>query len=226
MPKQKDLKRVVRTRMQKTGESYTTARLHLVKKQSPAEPLAAPPPDYAAIARLSDESVKKATGCDWQKWVFVLDSAGGTEMSHPELVAHIREKYKTPSWWTQMVAVGYERIRGLRAHGQQRSGDWSVSKSKTVAAPLARLYAAFSNARRRALWLTGAKVIVRGATTNKSIRLRWEDGSPIDVGFYAKGAGKSQVTIEHRKLPSKAEADRLRAFWSERLDALAALMKG
>jgi len=219
MTQQKDFKRVVRTRMQKTGESYTTARLHLVKKEE------APAPYYAALARLSDESVKKATGCDWTKWVFVLDKAGGTEMSHPQLVAHIREKYKTPSWWTQMVAVGYERIRGLRAHGQQRSGDWSVTKSKTVAVPLAKLYAAFSNARTRAKWMPGVKLTVRGATVNKSMRLRWEDGSPIDVGFMSKGASKSQVALEHRKLASKAEADRIRAFWAERFDALAAMLK-
>lgn len=222
MPKQKDLKRVVRTRMQKTGESYTTARLHLVKRQTPPD---APAPDFAALARLSDESVKKATGCDWTKWVYVLDKADGTEMSHPELVAHIHDKYKTPGWWSQMVAVGYERIRGLRAYGQQRSGDWSVSKSKTVAAPLAKLYTAFSNARQRAKWLPEVKLTVRGATPNKSMRLRWEDGSPIDAGFYAKGAAKSQVALDHRKLASKADADRIRAFWSERLDALAAMMK-
>jgi hypothetical protein len=221
MPKQKDLKRVVRTRMQKTGESYTTARLHLIKKQPPAEA----PPDYAATARLSDASVKKATGSDWSQWVSLLDDAGGQKMSHPELVAHLREEYKTPGWWTQMLAVGYERIRGLRAHGQQRSGDWSVTKSKTIAASLAKVYAAFSNARRRAAWLAGAKITVRGATPNKSMRLRWEDGSPIDVGFLAKGTGKSQVAIEHRKLSSKAEADRLRAFWGERLEALAAMLK-
>ncbi len=219
MPKQKDFKRVVRARMQKTGESYTTARLHLVRKQAPTTP-----PDYAALARLSDESVKKATGCDWRRWVGALDRAGGTEMSHPQLVKHIREKYHTPSWWSQMVAVGYERIRGLRAHGQQRTGDWTVNKSKTVAAPLAKLYAAFRNARRRSLWLAGVKVVIRGATPGKSMRLRWEDGSPIDIGFSARGTGKSQVALSHRRLPSKAEADRLRAFWSERLESLAAMM--
>jgi len=221
MTQQKDFKRVVRARMQKTGESYATARLHLVKKETPA---AAPPPDFAALAKLSDESVKKATGCDWAKWVFVLDKAAATEMSHPELTKYIREKYKTPAWWTQMVAVGYERIRGLRAHGQQRSGDWSVSKSKTVDVPLAKLYAAF-NARGRAKWMPGVKVTVRGATVNKSMRLRWEDGSPIDVVFTSKGASKSQVALDHRKLASKADADRIRAFWTERLNALAAMLK-
>jgi len=222
MPKQKDLKRTVRARMQKTGEAYTTARLHLVRKQPEAP---TPPPDYAALARMSDESVKKATGCDWQRWVAALDKAGGKEMPHPELVAHIREKYHTPDWWSQMVAVGYERIRGLRAHGQQRSGEWSVTKSKTVAVPLATLYAAFSNARRRARWLPGVKLTVRGATPNKSMRIRWEDGTPIDVGFYARGETKSQVALAHGKLRTKEDADRLRAFWSERLEALAAMMK-
>jgi len=113
----------------------------------------------------------------------------------------------------------------LRAQGQQRSGDWSVSKSKTVGVPLTKLYAAFSNARTRAKWMPEVKLTVRGATVNKSLRLRWEDGSPVDVGFMAKGASKSQVAIDHRKLASKADADRIRAFWTERLTALAAMLK-
>jgi len=32
------------------------------------------------------------------------------------------------------------------------------------------------------------------------------------------------VTVQHRKLASKAEADRLRQFWGERLTALAELL--
>src|SRR5437763_8571430 len=83
MPKQKDLKRLVRARMKKTGESYTTARLHTVNKKSET------PPDYAKLAGMSDASVKKATGCTWEKWVYVLDRQDGKEMSHRELVDHI-----------------------------------------------------------------------------------------------------------------------------------------
>src|SRR5438552_5371 len=124
MPKQKDLKRLVRARMSKTGESYTTARLHLVKGNlAPIQERS-----LGKIAGMSDEAVKKATGCTWERWVKALDHAHGTEMSHGELTEYIREKFDTPSWWTQMVAVGYERIRGLRAHGQKRSGEWEVSK--------------------------------------------------------------------------------------------------
>src|SRR5262249_39594786 len=161
---------------QKTGESYTTARLHIVK---PAET-----PDYAKLAGMSDEKVEAATGCKWEKWVYVLDRAHAEEMSHRDLARYIREKYKTPSWWTQTVAVGYERIRGLRERGSRRGGDWHVSKSKTIAVPMTKLFAAFSNARRRAKWLAGAKITIRAATPGKSMRVRWDDGTPVDIGFY------------------------------------------
>ena len=215
MPKQKDLKRLVRARMQKTGESYTTARLHLVKTPAPL-------PDYAKLAGMSDEKVKQATGSTWERWVKALDHDGGKEMSHRDLARHIFEKYHTPSWWTQMVAVGYERIRGRRARGQLCDGNWAVSKSKTIAAPMTALFAAFKDAKTRAKWLD-AKLTVRTATPQKSMRARWEDGTPVDIGFYARGA-KSQVALQHRKLATKADADRMRAFWSARLEALASLL--
>ena len=44
MPKQKDLKRLVRERMAKTGESYTAARAQLITKRNPS------PDEYAELA--------------------------------------------------------------------------------------------------------------------------------------------------------------------------------
>jgi len=214
MPQQKDLKRLVRARMQKTGEAYTTARLHLVKKI-----------DYAQLAGMSDEKVVKATGCNWETWAYALDRAGAKEMSHRDLARHIRDKYHTPDWWTQTVAVGYERVRGLRARGQQRSGTWEINKSKTLRVPMAKLFAAFHDARKRAKWLE-AKLTVTTATPRKSMRIKWEDGTAVDVGFFPRGESKSQVALSHRKLASKANADRMRAFWTERLEALAAILAG
>ena len=59
---------------------------------------------------------------------------------------------------------------------------------------------------------------------HRSMRARWEDGTPVDIGFSPRGESKSQVALSHRKLASKAEAERMRAFWAERLNALAALL--
>ena len=105
MPKQKDLKRIVRSRMQKTGESYTAARLQVVRKQEPS-------PNYAGVGGMSDAAVKKQTGRDWTEWVKVLDAVDAAGKPHREIAEYV-SSIGTPDWWSQMVTVGYERIRGL-----------------------------------------------------------------------------------------------------------------
>ena len=132
----------------------------------------------------------------------------------------MHEKYKIPGWWAQTVTVGYERIKGLRAIGQRRSGAFEASKSRTFAVPLARLFRSFRDPRQRARWLPDVALTVRSATPEKYMRITWPDRTSVAVGFLAKGSAKSQVAIQHEKLPDQAAAVRLKAYWSERLDAL------
>ena len=40
-----------------------------------------------------------------------------------------------------------------------------------------------------------------------------------------KGAAKSVVSLQHTKLPDRAAAEQVKAFWSERLDALGQLLR-
>jgi uncharacterized protein YndB with AHSA1/START domain len=210
MPKQKDLKRLIRTRMKKTGEAYTAARLHLVKKE--------PAPDYAVKAGLSDASVTKATGRTWAQWVAVLDKAKAAEKPHPE-IARFVSSLGTPSWWTQMVTVGYERIRGLRERGQRRGGAHEASKSRTFPVPVETLFAAFANARKRHKWLP-VKVAVRSSNPPKRMRVMWADDTVVVFEFTPKGAKKSAVALGHQKLPDRAAAEAMKKAWSERLDRL------
>ena len=218
MPKQKDLKRVVRTRMQKTGESYTTARMHVLKQKKSDDV------DYATRAGMSDEKVKQATGCDWATWVAALDYAHADEMSHREIAKYIREKFHTPNWWAQTVTVGYERIRGVRAIGQRVDGSYEATKSKTVGVPVEKLYRAFRDPRLRARWLPGVNLTVRTATPNKSMRVQWDDSTRVEIGFVPKGEAESQVSLAHVRLQSKAEAERMKAYWAERLEAMAEMV--
>ena len=231
MPRNKDLKRLVRTRMEKTGEAYTAARAQVVKK-SPRAPrsaatniagtsAAAPAPsEYATIAGMSDDVLKEKTGCTWELWVRALEYAGAADMSHRDIAKLISTKYKVGPWWAQMVTVGYERIKGLRARGQRSDGKYGAGKSRTYDVSVTTLFNAWANARIRKRWLDGANVKVRTATSPKSMRLGWEDGTVVSVGFISKGPSKSSVSLEHEKLPDKATADRMKAYWSERLDAL------
>src|SRR5690349_10074686 len=112
MPTNKDFKRLVRARMQKTGEAYTTARAQLLAKKRPA---ALPRRDYAALSGMSDTALKAKTGCTWERWVKALDRVEAHTWPHRKIAEYVNAKYKVPDWWAQMVTVGYERIKGLRA---------------------------------------------------------------------------------------------------------------
>lgn len=223
MPQQKDLKRIVRSRMQKTGESYTAARVHIISKKKSIAPDLEPGPDYAALAGMTDATVERATGRPLSKWVETLDAWGAAEKPHRDIAAHVNS-LGVSGWWSQSVAVGYERIRGLRAIGQRRNGSWEASKSKTFHVPLAALYAACSDARARRRWLTGPESIVRSSAVEKTMRLAFDDGTVAQFYFTWKTKEKSLLTVQHTKIPSKEQTDRMKLFWSERLDALARML--
>jgi hypothetical protein len=230
MPQNKDLKRLVRARMRKTGEAYTTARSHIVKKPKTKTTTATrstassmPAGDYARIAGMSDVKIKEKTGCTWERWVHALDRQGAEKMSHGEIATLVKTKYKVPDWWTQTVTVGYERIKGLRARGQRRDGSYEASKSRTFNVPVSTLFDAWSDAKVRRRWLN-EPVKIRTATAPKSMRILLGDGTIVAVGFYPKAESKSSVAVQHAKLPDKATADRLKKYWSERLDDLAAVL--
>jgi hypothetical protein len=225
MPANKDFKRLVRGRMQKTGEAYTTARAHLLKHKPAVTRSASPAPrDYAIIAGKSDALLKEKTGCTWERWVKALDRVKAYTWPHRDIARHVSEKYRIPGWWAQTVTVGYERIKGLRAVGQRRDGSFEVNKSKTVPVPVDRLYHGFDDPDVRARWLPGVDLSVRGATRDKVMRITWPDSTSVVVGFTPKGAGKSQVSIQHGKLPDRSTSTRLKQYWTERLDALTGIL--
>lgn len=254
MPKDKDLKRLVRARMAKTGEAYTTARAHIVgsKKRtqvsvpeaaepaaalaSPqpttAEPPAAPadpeplplPDDYEQIAGKSDAAVKKASGRTWPEWVALLDRDGAASMEHRAIAKLVGEKYGIGAWWAQSITVGYERLRGLRDVGQRRGGGYDANKSATVAAPVEALWRAMHDPRQRKRWLPDVELEIRTATEPKSMRIRLADGIRMEAYFTAKGPAKSSLAVQLQGFPNKEAAQAAKEFWGERLAALKALV--
>lgn len=216
MPTQKDFKRLVRSRMKKTGEAYTAARLQLLKKRE------SPIIDYAALAGMSDASVSRKTGRTWAEWVDVLDGVQASRKPHGE-IAKIVSSMGTPDWWSQMVTVGYERIRGLREKGQRRAGGYEASKSRTYNVPVATLFGAFTSARRRNRWLP-VKVVIRSSAPRKRMRIEWHDETVVQVGFLEKGKSKSAVAIQHQRLKDKAAAASMKNMWAEYFDRLGRIL--
>jgi hypothetical protein len=225
MPTNKDFKRLVRARMQKTGESYTAARAQLFDPQRQStthEPTAVvgPTADYAALAGMSNEAVKARTGCTWESWVGALDAVKAYAWPHRAIAEYVHEKYKVREWWTQTVTVGYERIKGLRDRGQRRGGSYEATKSRTFGVPMGRLYQAFAKPRERTRWLNGADLAVRKATPNRSMRITWGDGTSVELWFTKKDRSRSQVQVQCTRLPSKGAAVEKKQYWEGRLSAL------
>lgn len=229
MPANKDFKRIIRARMQKSGESYTAARAQIVAKRPAPKPLPVAiaiepePVDFEKLAGISNEAIKKNTGCTWDKWVWVLDKAGAATMKHGEIAKLVHTKWKVADWWTQTVTVGYERIKGKRAIGQRMDGTYEASKAKTFAVPVAKLFRAWKDEKTRRQWMNGAGETLRSANGLKAIRFGWSDGTTVVVGFTPKGKGKSSVAVQHSKLPSRETSERYKKYWAERLASLGEL---
>lgn len=223
MTANKDQKQRIRARMEKTGESYTAARAVLLKQQH-SLPSAAPKSQWPTLAGIADKTVKEKTGRRWAEWVAFLDAAQAHTLPHREIANIARAEDSVNAWWAQSITVGYERIRGLRDVGQQRSGDYAVSKSRTFNTDIATLFKMFKDSRRRKSWLPEAKRI-RTSIENKSIRFDWSDGTQVNVYFIEKATDKATAQIEHRKLKSKSEQPEQRAYWQDRFDELKVILQ-
>lgn len=174
---------------------------------------------------ISSDAVQAKTGRNWAEWIAVLDKAGARKWPHKEIAAFVHSEFDIPGWWSQMVTVGYEQAKGLRVAHQTARG-FEGSASKTVAVPVAKLYKAWIDPKIRDKWLVGAKkMVIRKATPNKSIRITWTDGkTSVQVGFYPKGNGKSQVAVQHTKLESAKEVETMKKCWKGALDRLDATL--
>jgi hypothetical protein len=223
MPRNKDLKRIIRRRMTKTGESYTASRAHVISQAH----LKQPPPrtvDFAALAGMRDDAIAAKTGRTWREWARVLDLEGAAALPHRDIAAFVHEKHHVDGWWAQMVTVGYERIKGLRDRGQRRGGAYEVGKSKTYNVPVKTLFHAWADDATRRRWLDDVETVVRTATAPKSMRLQWPDGTIVAVWFTAKSAAKSAVALAHTKLRDRVASERAKKYWTDHLDALGALL--
>src|SRR4051794_20301663 len=215
MTRQRSFKRLVRSRMEKTGESYTAARAMLLTADD------AKAIDRTALAT-SDENIRRRTGKGWEEWFDLLDDWGAAERSHREIARWVAEQQGVVplAWNAQAVAGSYERARGLRAVGEHADG-FSITASRTVAVPVDRLYDAFVDEGERRRWLPEADLRERTATRPRSVRFDWGDGaSRVHVTLLAKDEAKSVATVEHARLPDAEEAERMKAYWRERVSTL------
>src|SRR5436190_863857 len=110
-----------------TAKRARTTRKPRVKRRAVARPTRS---GAAPKLRVGDDAVKKATGRTWPEWADLLDGRGAAGLEHGA-ITEIVSAYGVGGWWSQMVTVGYEQMRGKRAQHETPRG-FQVSASKTV----------------------------------------------------------------------------------------------
>ncbi len=127
-----------------------------------------------------------------------------------------------------MVTVQYERERGMR-DVHQKAGGYSVNVSRTIAAPIERVFDAFTkpphvtkggsyhNAK-------GDRGTYRTVRRPDLLRFTWDNprhspGTIVGVWFNSRGPEKTVVTLQHEKLADRKAHEAMREGWSWALDS-------
>ncbi len=190
---------------------------------------------------IEDGSLRAKTGKVWSEWFALLDAWGGPEKGHKAMAKMLLEEHGLTSWWSQTVVVEFERTRGLRAVNQTPEG-FEFSVTRTIAAPLERVWAAWTVAAEWDRWFSSESDLdlrVGGRYSNadgdsgefktvaamRRIRFTWEQarhqpGSVVEVLFAAKPDGRSEVVVSHTRLSGQDEVADLREGWSWAMDSL------
>jgi uncharacterized protein YndB with AHSA1/START domain len=176
------------------------------------------------IGTLTDAAVRAKTGKTWEEWCKTLDKAGARMMEHAEIALLLQKQMGLSRWWGQMVAVGYEKERGMRqGEGGEPAGKrYEVTLTKIVAAPRAAVWAAWQDPGTLTRWLPDAKFEVSKTEPHKILHLDWSDETRVAVRFYER-RGKTTVVVSHRGL-AESDAACLQEYWDAALDRLKAIV--
>ena len=104
MTRQRSFKRLVRARMEKTGESYTAARAMLLAADAPTA-------TEAPVLATSDDAIRQRTGSGWEEWFDRLDAWGAAERTHREIARWVAAQLgiEPLAWSAQAITASYER---------------------------------------------------------------------------------------------------------------------
>jgi uncharacterized protein YndB with AHSA1/START domain len=192
---------------------------------------------------VTNEAAKAATGKTLDQWFTELDKADGLKLGRREINNRLYEQKLDP-WWCATIAVEYEKHHDVRKKDGLYEG-YFVCATKTIAAPPADVFKAWSNYKDLSKWFgsdTKADVKDGGSyeskdgdkgkflrvRENKDIRMSFEDKNSsaptqVDVQFQDKGKGKTGLLVNHTRIQTREEADGLRAAWAQALDQLKAI---
>ncbi|MBX2804138.1 MAG: DUF4287 domain-containing protein [Myxococcales bacterium] len=229
MTDSKKLKRRVRARAARTGESYTAARRHVVAqvdaaRQERTAEAAATARAARSTGAVSEEATLAKTGHGFDHWFGVLDRFGAPDKGHTASARHLREDHGVSPWYAQSISIAYERARGLRVLNQATAGSFQVSVSRTLPTDLQTATPFLTDAARRPDWWEAVGVELPPEAFRRKegavwVRFRHDDGA-VEVRLWAMEDGRCKAVARIEQLPDSSAVERHRARYRQALDAL------
>jgi hypothetical protein len=147
---------------------------------------------------LGDDALVAATGKPWAEWFAILDAAGATALTHPQIARLLQSEHGVPAWWCQMVTVGFEQARGMRLPGQRADGTFEVSASVTLEVSQQEALDAVIEAVSAGL----GEPPMRVSRDVKFITAKWVTGEKASLLATANPSvgQKTSVSLTHQKL--------------------------
>ncbi|MBF4457292.1 hypothetical protein [Pseudoclavibacter sp. VKM Ac-2867] len=179
--------------------------------------------EWAAPPMHSDAAIRAQTGQGWDEWIDAIDAGVGRDAAHPRIVEWVMANSAQNGWWSQGIAVSFERMTGRRFAGQMPDGTFTANRSRTLPVDrevLRELIA--DDAARDAL--LGFETEFRSKVASKTYKvLLARDGQPIGgllFTFDPAPNGRTKFAIAHEKLQVVDEIELWKAHWGAWLDAL------
>ena len=191
---------------------------------------------------IDDRAMTKETGHPRSEWFKEIErtKADGRSSIGKALLAK-----KVDAWWITVITVEYEAHAGIVEKDSRPKG-YSLCITKTVAAPVSRVFKSFTVPRELDKWFgasnemeardggsyrnaDGNKGSVRKVRPDKALVLSWDaagfaEGSQVEVLFQPK-ADACGIVVNHTRVMTRHEADEVRAMWGEALDRLKSLLE-
>ena len=201
--------------------------------------------EYKSDFPVTDAACKKGTGKTLKEWFAELDAQPDLNQKRRDAVSWIYDTIKAKSsdvWWPTTIWVEYERVHKVVNRKDGRAEGYNICSTKTIAATVADVYAAWTDAAALAQWF-GKKVkadVADGGKwadgdgnsgeylrvrANKDLRFTFnhadaEAPTLVDVTIADKAKGKTGLTLMHQRIQNRQEADGLRNAWSQAFDRL------
>lgn len=194
------------------------------------------------IGTVSTKSVKKGSGKDWQSWIDILDRAQASRLTHAEIAAILKKKYRLRPWWQHVVANGYEIYIGRKGLNRNEKGEWSLTSTKSFKLSATKLWKMICAESGLKIWLKPLSHVklapgemfetedgyfgeLRTRKQNRHLRLTWQDpewtrASSLTVFLVSRPKESAILVFTHTRIPDGRTQRALRERWQNALAEL------